>query len=340
MQLRRPTSGLTPANGSSIRRRSGVWSPNPDNPESVAASERAFSTGLMDHAGDQLGVVVFPDTPTVHLVNSSARSLSPLPFLPDFAVDADQNNQNNHGLREPEERTDQNDALFSHVPLTPRPDVPSRTQSQSSHLTSASRISRLPTPDFVSPDPNGRPYVFRSFLPRGLSFLSFRRPPAAPFVSTTANSLTSFTNSHQHKGLQRHESDTSESSYAQSSSSGYTSHSVDSGHRNIVQSVGTTEKFTHKWPKPRSLRYLDGGGNSKSRVDVGLKGNVATTLEEGRGLGMNKVERWSTHKWCLLISVSTIFVYGAAGLACAILTWFRSKSTFSKPCSRRTYLPS
>jgi hypothetical protein len=331
MQLRRPTSGLTPANGSSLRRRSGVWCPNPDNSESVEASERAFSTGLMDHAGtgDQLGAVVFPDTPTVHLVNSSARSLSPLPFLPDA----------NHSLREPEEMTDQNDALFIHVPLTPRPDVPSRAQSQSSHLTSASRISRLPTPDFASPDPNGRPHVFRSFLPRGLSFLSFRRPPAVPLVATSANPLISFTNNLQHKGLQRHESDTSEGSYAQSSSSGYTSYSVDSGHRNIIQSIGTTDKFTHKWPKPRSLRYLDGGGSSKSGVDVGLRGNVATTLEEGRGLGMNKVERWSTHKWCLLISVSTIFVYGAAGLACAILTWFRSKSIFSKPCFRHTYLP-
>ncbi|KZT64181.1 hypothetical protein DAEQUDRAFT_679041 [Daedalea quercina L-15889] len=47
-------------------------------------------------------------------------------------------------------------------------------------------------------------------------------------------------------------------------------------------------------------------------------------LEEGEGLGIGRVGRWSVHKWCLLLSVSTLLVYGLAGLICAVLTWFRT----------------
>ncbi|KAI0727905.1 hypothetical protein C8Q72DRAFT_876087 [Fomitopsis betulina] len=47
-------------------------------------------------------------------------------------------------------------------------------------------------------------------------------------------------------------------------------------------------------------------------------------LEEGEGLGLGSVDRWSVHKWCLLLSVSTLLVYGLAGLICAVLTWFRT----------------
>ncbi|KAI0823972.1 hypothetical protein BC628DRAFT_1411230 [Trametes gibbosa] len=46
-------------------------------------------------------------------------------------------------------------------------------------------------------------------------------------------------------------------------------------------------------------------------------------LEEGEGLGLElRVGRWTLHKWCLVLSVCTVLVYGAAGLVCAILTWF------------------
>ncbi|PCH40395.1 hypothetical protein WOLCODRAFT_68700 [Wolfiporia cocos MD-104 SS10] len=39
---------------------------------------------------------------------------------------------------------------------------------------------------------------------------------------------------------------------------------------------------------------------------------------------MEKVDRWTTHKWCLLSSVCTVLVYGVAGLICALMTWFRT----------------
>ncbi|KIP02713.1 hypothetical protein PHLGIDRAFT_41453, partial [Phlebiopsis gigantea 11061_1 CR5-6] len=38
------------------------------------------------------------------------------------------------------------------------------------------------------------------------------------------------------------------------------------------------------------------------------------------------VDRWTTYKWCLFLSVCTVFAAGAAGLVCALLTWFRGRS--------------
>lgn len=83
-------------------------------------------------------------------------------------------------------------------------------------------------------------------------------------------------------------------------------------------SFSTTDRFTTKFPRPRSIKKLTvgkGGGHAAL---------AATMLEEGEGLGLGSVDRWSVHKWCLLLSVSTLLVYGLAGLICAVLTWFRS----------------
>ncbi|KAJ6622709.1 hypothetical protein B0H10DRAFT_1909806 [Mycena sp. CBHHK59/15] len=39
---------------------------------------------------------------------------------------------------------------------------------------------------------------------------------------------------------------------------------------------------------------------------------------------METVERWTGFKWCLLLSVCTVFAYGVTGLVCALMTWFRT----------------
>lgn len=36
--------------------------------------------------------------------------------------------------------------------------------------------------------------------------------------------------------------------------------------------------------------------------------------------------KWTTFKWCLFWSASSVFVYGTAAMVCALLTWFRSTS--------------
>ncbi|THH20575.1 hypothetical protein EUX98_g8553 [Antrodiella citrinella] len=57
------------------------------------------------------------------------------------------------------------------------------------------------------------------------------------------------------------------------------------------------------------------------------KGGAAfagTLLGEGEGLGIEWPDRWTKHKWFLLISVCTIFMYGLGGAVFAVLTWFQT----------------
>ncbi|KAH9932775.1 uncharacterized protein BXZ73DRAFT_46708 [Epithele typhae] len=78
----------------------------------------------------------------------------------------------------------------------------------------------------------------------------------------------------------------------------------------LARSFGTVDKFTHKFPRLR--------GFSKS-------GNLPPDLaEEGAGLGVERVGRWTASKWFLLFSVLTVFGYGGVGLVCALMTWFRT----------------
>ncbi|KAH8086022.1 hypothetical protein BXZ70DRAFT_900021 [Cristinia sonorae] len=51
---------------------------------------------------------------------------------------------------------------------------------------------------------------------------------------------------------------------------------------------------------------------------------AGTLLGEGEGLGVDWPDRWTKHKWCLLVSVSTVFLYGLGGLVFAVLTWFQT----------------
>lgn len=69
-------------------------------------------------------------------------------------------------------------------------------------------------------------------------------------------------------------------------------------------------KFTDKLPKPRFMNYSN-----------------RLLLETGDGVGFETPDNWTFHKWCLLFGVTTVFLYGLAGVACALLTWFRSGST-------------
>jgi hypothetical protein len=230
----------------------------------------------------------------------------------------------------PTRQLGQVDASLSLIPLTPRPDLPSRAPTeaslQSTH-TRASQVSRLPTPDFENPSEIRRADTtstsstrhdsgyFRSILPRGLSFVSLH-VPSSSFLSRASTPTSS-----------RPQSVRSESGEScRSEWSSCTTDSVDSGHNALILSVGTTDKFTHKWPKPRALRGLRVDGNGGRRTGVAA---AAAMLEEGHGLGISSVQRWTTFKWCLLFSVCTVFGYGLAGLACAILTWFRGRLFFS-----------
>lgn len=225
------------------------------------------------------------------------------------------------GATQQKEQPDPSES-FIPIPLTPRPDPPSRAPTeaslQSTH-TRASQIPRLPTPDFGNPSEkhtrtSATLSSFRSVFPRGLSFVSLH-VPSTSFLSRTYTPAS--------RRPQSVRSDSGES--CGSAWSSCTTGSVDSGHTALIPSVGTTDKFTHKWPKPLSMRGLEmRGGNGRLGLGLGGITTAAAVLEEGRGLRTSSLQRWTTFKWCLLFSVCTVFAYGVAGLACAILTWFRT----------------
>ena len=75
--------------------------------------------------------------------------------------------------------------------------------------------------------------------------------------------------------------------------------------------AGSSSKWTEKWPKPRlSPRSL---------------GGLVAAIGESEGLGIDKPDRWTTHKWVLLTSILIGFGYSSVGLGYGMLTWFRGE---------------
>jgi len=106
----------------------------------------------------------------------------------------------------------------------------------------------------------------------------------------------------------------------------------------LEQGLTPADKLTHKWPRPRSsrsgapwlrstnpflprsLRELRGAGGWS-------QGHMEAVLRDSRGLGINWVGQWTLHKWCLLASVTIVFLLGLTCLVFSLLTWFAGKST-------------
>ena len=129
----------------------------------------------------------------------------------------------------------------------------------------------------------------------------------------------------------------SDESTSSSQSAGSMILAIDTGHNGLIPSIGTTNKFTHKWPTPKNVSYELPLKNFKDvRPTTGLHLNEppASALEDGQGLGSSHTARWTVFKWCLLLSATTILAYGATGLICALMTWSKSQSTSKSysPC--------
>ena len=77
----------------------------------------------------------------------------------------------------------------------------------------------------------------------------------------------------------------------------------------------SSSNWTRKWPKPRL--------NPRSL------GGLVAAIEESEGLGFDRPDRWTAHKWVLLISILIGFGYSSVGLAYAMLTWFRGEITIT-----------
>ncbi|TFY71890.1 hypothetical protein EVG20_g1104 [Dentipellis fragilis] len=95
----------------------------------------------------------------------------------------------------------------------------------------------------------------------------------------------------------------------------------------IKTSISAVDRFTHKWPRPKTLRSVPPGFRAKhagryNRAGGWSESEIKAALAEGKGLGMDWAGQWTPHKWCLLVSVTLVFACGLAGVVCALLTWF------------------
>lgn len=208
---------------------------------------------------------------------------------------------------------------LSPIPLTPRPEA-SRQDSEASIATRISQIPRLPTPNFLY-DPGldidltkyyganrtknlSRRFTVRSTLSRGISYISVALRP------TTGNRPTPLPSRPISTGI-RTESDTTLCST-----------------RSILSSLSTAEKFTKKWPKPQPLKKLE----KKSGLSIPgttMRKAVLLALEDGQGLGMDRVQQWTNFKWCLVVSIFILFCYGTFALGWVVSTWFRGEALHS-----------
>lgn len=197
------------------------------------------------------------------------------------------------------------DGHFSPVQLTPRPEALTRasssTGSTSSGSTSVSQASTLVSAGSY-PGILTRIQTGLLTLSKGSSAMS--SAATSPTIASSAGSSRP-------------------SSVRSGSSSSKTS---------IQSSIAAVDKFTQKWPRPRSLRQpppsLRSGPSSfvgTARYGGWSESEMKAALMEGKGLGVDWRGRWTLHKWCLLVSVTSVFVCGLGGILCSLLTWFAGK---------------
>ncbi|KAI0036272.1 hypothetical protein K488DRAFT_41460 [Vararia minispora EC-137] len=84
--------------------------------------------------------------------------------------------------------------------------------------------------------------------------------------------------------------------------------------------LSAADKFTHKWPRPRTLRK--GTGVRARARGAWTENEMRGALVEGKGLGIEGWGKWTTHKWVLLFSIITVFTCAMMGLVISVLTWF------------------
>ncbi|KAG5644548.1 hypothetical protein DXG03_008203 [Asterophora parasitica] len=321
----------TPSFASSERKATGLWRRSSGRLKATAASDDRADEHLLSRIVDVTDDEDDSDSSvgehTVLLVPHHRQDIERSAILP-FAPTFEEPRTRHTWDRSPE-------VQFSPVPLTPPcpgaypeglddyyPEALSRNPSASEGSVqlvertpdSENYESRLPTPDYTTTMARFTrpPSSLRSFLPRGLSFASFHIPTTTFLSANPASSCPRSVRSRF-----------SRFSYHSASSTSSTL-SVDSGHKSLIPSIGTTSKFTHKWPPPAPMRKVDlHSGGLNEAMGLELSQAIVTAMEEGQGMGED-VQTWTTFKWCLLLSVSSVFAYGAIGLVCAIMTWFRT----------------
>ncbi|GJE92614.1 tetraspanin family protein [Phanerochaete sordida] len=92
-------------------------------------------------------------------------------------------------------------------------------------------------------------------------------------------------------------------------------------------SLSAGDRLTQKFPISKTIRGLALEGSQTcdaTRSVMATPESIGSSLERSRGLGMDRPNRWTPHKWWLFLSVCTVFASGALGLVYALLTWFKA----------------
>lgn len=327
MERRLPsvTSSFYAADRSSIRRRSGNTNSEfePDGFEFNSEPSSPSGTDLIednsqDRSADGYGDILQhrPTVLLVHPPHPSRRHPSgpqfPLwPLQPTAPAPAQRSDCAT--IHHPSDGEIQSPHVAGSDLLNLSSPVPSLESSTLSHYQSSESLLSLPSPDFSVAHNRS----FRSILPRHLDFLSFGEP-----FRLSSSAFTMVTSAGRPPNVRTESGySTSSANSGTSSMSSRSSNSADTGHSSLIPSIVTTEKFTNKWPRPQSLRYLQVGNNDGGKP-------TATDIFEAQGFSDKPSDKWTLYKWCLLMSVFTVFLYGTACLAYAIMVWVQSVYIF------------
>lgn len=283
-----------------------------------------------------------PRSPSVHSVNSFVRRHSGAfnqgPTLTDRETQASSSSSNiltvqvedaEHGqptvLLVQKRRRDRARARVPSLPFVPP--VYHHSSAASEAFSNEGLLLRIPEDASNEDQERARSPVYDStaaaFSPVPLTPTDGRqpahpRPPRSDLHTTVSTSVST-------PGFGRHDPFHSLPSlnyaperYEPSNRTSYTTARLKRG----LSALRTTNKLTHKFPISQSVRGLslkvpESGWSSTE--------SFGSALQEGQGLGVERIDRWTRHKWCLFLSVCTIFVTGATGLVCALLTWFKGK---------------
>lgn len=100
------------------------------------------------------------------------------------------------------------------------------------------------------------------------------------------------------------------------------------GHPGLIPYIGTTtNKFTRKWPRPKSVSPFDQskGVKGEDAGSVASNDSGGQSLEEGGRFNLAYLYKWTPFKWCLFLSVICVFACGCGGLIVAFMTWFNGQ---------------
>lgn len=204
-------------------------------------------------------------------------------------------------------------APFSPVPLTPRPSVPTPSpEAFGVPAATTNHSQKVLLPQYI-------PQPASSSLPQRL--LSWRKSKSKPKPTPTYDDewSKSVPSTHSKGTIPPSSSSSAIRPSGTSSTVRYK--------RPLAPATPTHDKLTKKFPISASVRKLSALGRGK----VGDHALAIVLLDESAGMGVERVGRWTAHKWCLFLSVWTLCGYGATGLVCAVLTWFTGSSTLSWP---------